>query len=130
MNIRESNKLISEFMGLKENENFKAIDKIRREKGLPAGDPMYDRNGVITNLQYHFSWDWLMPVVEKIDSSCFMGLTWCHIKTNGTCIEVYDISTDKPVFQTYPKKNTQEATKLSTTYKAVVRYIEWYNENN
>lgn len=40
----ENNKLIAEFMGA-------------------VGSPMYKPN----EMKYHSSWDWLMPVIEKIE---------------------------------------------------------------
>ena len=46
-----NNKLIAEFMGWKPNEHHWCLN----------GDK---------DLQYHTSWDWLMPVVHKIDEKC------------------------------------------------------------
>ena len=51
----ENNKLIAEFMGL-EIVNADII--------------LYELNGIaypINKLQYHTSWDWLMPVLKKIN---------------------------------------------------------------
>ena len=53
---KESNKLIAQFMG---------YDIIN------ADIILYAINGIaypINKLEYHQSWDWLMPVVEKIDT--------------------------------------------------------------
>ena len=50
----ESNKLIAEFMGVHE-----IMHDGYSEYELPS-------NEIVQNLQYHKSWDWLMPVVEKI----------------------------------------------------------------
>ena len=50
----ESNKLIAEFMGVHE-----IMHDGYSEYELPS-------NEIVQNLQYHTSWDWLMPVVEKI----------------------------------------------------------------
>ena len=57
----KNNKLIAEFMGLSHcEEGWITI-------------PNENRNGVSENeisndLQYHTSWDWLMPVIEKIEN--------------------------------------------------------------
>ena len=55
--MEESNKLIAEFMGSK---HPKYEDMYR----LPHAD-VY-----VGELQYDFSWDWLMPVVQKIEQDC------------------------------------------------------------
>ena len=53
----KDNKLIAEFMGLE----FSKGEYYR---------PLYNSGDWIPQdeLQYHISWDWLMPVVEKIES--------------------------------------------------------------
>lgn len=77
-------------------------------------------------MKFHSSWDWLMSVVDKIESIIFdennsfnvtIGSTiYCVIQdTNGECYDmVYD----------------GEESKLLVVYKAVVEFIKWYNENN
>ena len=50
MTTQEGNELIAGFMNWQHHE-----------------DPKY-HNHEMANLKYHTSWDWLMPVVEKIDS--------------------------------------------------------------
>lgn len=71
----ENNKLIAEFMG-------------------------WD-NGII-ELKFHASWDWLMPVVEKIEQ--------VH---EGVPQELMNVSLFSTIYD---------------VYKAVVKYIEWYNQ--
>ena len=53
--MEESNKLIAEFMGLKEHEGSYYL-------------PLYNSGDWVPDveLEYHNSWDWLMPVVDKI----------------------------------------------------------------
>ena len=54
MNELENNKLIAEFMGITPNEA--GVYHVSKHKGYS-----------LENLQYHTSWDWLMPVIENID---------------------------------------------------------------
>src|SRR6185437_13454507 len=54
--IIEGNKLIAEFMGIKDNPNKKGY----------YYHPLKKDWGTIKGFKYHSSWDWLMPVVEKI----------------------------------------------------------------
>ena len=66
--IIEGNKLIAEFMG----SSFKTYKKghIRKDSVTVCyfDDGMSPFSGGVSieNLKYHASWDWLMPVVEKI----------------------------------------------------------------
>ena len=53
----EDNKLIAEFMGISIDGEFAYIE----DEGNPLEEVM-----PINKLNYHTSWDWLMPVVQKI----------------------------------------------------------------
>lgn len=57
MNYEENNKLIAEFMGGQRVLPDKEIYNMPTHNNLCYG---------IDELQYHISWDWLMPVVSKI----------------------------------------------------------------
>ena len=92
----ENNKVIAEFMGLN-------IDK-----GVQADYMQHE-------LKYHKSWDWLMPVVEKMES---MG---CVVKHHhGDCI-VYKID-EKENYRCIIEMIGLN--KLENTYKAVVEFIK------
>ena len=66
--------------------------------------------GVWTKMKYHSSWDWLMPVVEKIEhTSAYVNVKGCHVKIS-TWVDV------------------NAPTKLEAVHKAVVEFIKWYNE--
>ena len=103
--ILENNKLIAEFMNLTP-EGTKMFD-----------DPMYLIDGTVTNLRYHSSWDWLVQVCNKIINEI-----------------------DKPDFDSDDVDEFFEYTDtvqdnlmicdLFATYKAVVEFIKWYNEES
>lgn len=102
----ENNKLIAQFMG----KDVLYETHIHHETTSKTK---------VTKMQYHLSWDWLMPVVEKIES-CFDGSVSVTIDGDDVNIE-YSM--------TY-RHNVFGYTKLESTYKAVVEFIEWYNQQN
>ena len=128
----ENNKLIAEFIGVKIG-----VDSYSYRPG--QSDLLKEEN-----LNYHKSWGWLMPVVEKIESLDLKeyGYQWEGIdgKTeynNGSiCVEIeqdrcwiyMNLSLDP--FHTFNEKTRgiKFPTKLEATYAAVVEFIEYYNE--
>lgn len=118
MNTTENNKLIAEFMGIHEimldgYSNYE-IDVIYEILGIKP----HAHKGLIiheSDLQFHTSWEWLMPVVEKIeDIGCELT------QTNGECTISFDDYYNE----------TSSKTRFHATYQAVVEFIEWYNEQN
>ena len=109
----KDNKLIAEFRGWvlghpdpKEkrwSDCWFDCDLIRRTRGD------------LEPLLFHKSWDWLMPVVEKIES---MGYSvkiiedWCEI-----------------IGEDYDKVADFGGGKLISVYAAIVEFIKWYNKN-
>ena len=97
----------------------------------------------LTNLKYHESWDWLMPVVEKIESLDLSeyGYKWegldgeTEYNNQNICVEIernqcwiyMNLQLD-PVHtinvETFNKKCDS---KIDAVYGAVVEFIEWYN---
>ena len=93
----ENNKLIAEFMGMED----------------------YQEMGEYVTPNYHSSWDWLMSVVEKIESrrnpngnAYRVTIDMCNVEIEGAGIEILG--------GTY---------KLDTTYQAVVQFIKNYKNN-
>ncbi len=95
----EGNKLIAEFM---------TMEKC----------PLGVKTKIIhsNDLKYHSSWDWLMPVVEKIEKTHCINIeyTTCNIADPANGYE--DII------------STSEKTKIEATWKAVIEFINWYNK--
>ena len=97
--IQTNNRLIAEFMGLEEH------------KGSYYLSLYFIRDWVSDNyLEYHASWDWLMPVIEEID----------HLK------KIEDIGINYEPIDTIEKALSTRSIK--NTYKAVVEFIK--NQNN
>lgn len=108
MNTLENNKLIAEFIGGKMKvENYHGINIIEID------NKTFDLNG----LKYHSSWDWLMPVVEKIWS----------ITNNRGSLFYFEVNDELTI---YGKEESSMDSNKGNCYSAVVEFIKWYNKNN
>jgi hypothetical protein len=98
--ILEGNKLIAEFMGYKQSVIIGVL--FIHETKL---------NLTISELKYHSSWDWLMPVVGKI-KECLKNGNYIDTRTTFLTIQHLSIFED-----------------IETVYAAVVEFIKWHNAN-
>ena len=90
VDIKEGNKLIAEFM-LRDEDLYQY-----------TGD-----NNKYKSCKYHSSWDWLMPVVEKITS----------IDYQYPCFHAWDLYGGI--------KNSLYNVDIKETYKYVIEFIQW-----
>lgn len=122
--IIEGNKLIAKFMGARGyylNEDIITY---------PAGDnpePSIN-NGTATHniydLKYHSSWDWLMPVMEKIGQEYNVRITWCA--DGGT--KGLDVTyIDRPDVFDKSIADFGGYGAIVNTWKCAVKFIEWHN---
>ena len=93
MNTQENNKMIAEFIGMQSTD----IGWYDNEETLQL------QNNTFDELQFHKSWNWLMPVVDKIEQ--------VH---EGVPQELIHLS----LFSTRDE-----------VYNAVVEFINEYNKN-
>jgi hypothetical protein len=73
-------------------------------------------------LRYHKSWDWLMPVVDKIENTgdgFISRVTGCRIE--GYLCDFVDQENTEISLQ------FSQTSKIEAVYKAVVEFIKWYN---
>jgi uncharacterized protein YyaL (SSP411 family) len=95
----KDNKLIAEFMGLKDGAKyFSPTLEVAESVGL--GMHIYP-----DEMRYHISWDWLMPVVEKI--------MWDNDIEDNECTNIEEALCDA---------------KIDRVYEAVVEFIKTYND--
>lgn len=125
----DSNKLIVEFMGA---IAYKKAAHSHCFKKAPSGIPSWSDNYLtIGDLQYNTSWDWLMPVVEKIESiwDDFHGYFGVHISSNSCCIQGTKLNTtiENPHYAYF--NEVVADTKIQATWQAVTGFIQWYNNN-
>lgn len=103
--------MIAEFMG------FKMINDL--QISTPNGGGAF-----LNELKYHTSWDWLMPVVEKIESIEDENRCAKYNFNSVQCfVDIVDNNTSEEIVKTDCNN------KFDSTYKAVCEFIEWYNEN-
>ncbi len=111
--MKTENELIAEFMGFVDGGSYWATTG-ESPYVVIDGTTTYHRL-YPSQLQFDTSWDWLMPVVEKIErfgNRCEIGITKCKI-----------YSAD------YTREPFYAATKIQAVYDHVVDFIKWYNEN-
>ena len=79
----KENKLIAEFMGLIESSIDKKYWTEKTKEGIGKGE--------LVELQFHTSWDWLMPVIDKIEQ-VHEGVPQelIHLSLFSTIDEVYN----------------------------------------
>ena len=111
--MNTENKLIAEFMGV----NIITIDDVRKNK-----NPYFSSaDGYLEDdIKYNSSWDWLMPVVEKIEN---FGFEFFIVEDRVKIAHNTDHSIDVII------DFTSGRGKNETAYQAVVEFIKWYNEN-
>lgn len=88
-----------------------------------------------TELQYHTSWDWLMPVVEKIENIHgikFLDVDTFDDKPAAFAVHIFkrccDIQIDN-IMDDHIIEVTAAESKIKAVYDAVLQFIHWYNTN-
>jgi hypothetical protein len=104
--IKEGNILIAKFNGLHKDIYGKWCST---DDGVKAiGD---------SELLYHLSWDWLMPVVEKINR-----FDWVTIYGNSCKIHALNVKEFEPI-----EHEVEGGKLIESVYDCIVRYIEIFN---
>lgn len=118
--IIKGNELIAEFMGIDKGYSFGWIPNINE-----MSDGFYNficskmrrKTWYVKELKFNSSWNWLMPVVEKVE---FESAHFVEIKGNTATVHNIDL--------TY-SCDAVAATKIEAVWLACVAFIEWYNRN-
>lgn len=114
-NKMNTNKLIAEFMGGVMHEGLMS---------LPNDNNLYN---IDCQLQYHTSWDWLMPVVDKIEKE--LEEEFRVVMLEDEC-SIYQKTEDQKLQSSFECVAEIFATsKIEATYDAVVDFIKQAIEN-
>ena len=130
MNTTEVNKKFAEFLGwgnpnvgnglgrmydFKLSNTLTIISESELYHCSDCGRDSYNADHCFTeDLLFHNDWNWLMLVVDKIESLDFaveVKRTWCRIK---------DLN------QTIVLRWEEDATKIEAVYKACSMIVDWY----
>jgi hypothetical protein len=93
--IIEGNKLIAEFMG----------ERVIKEPYFDNKLPVISGEDGYKQTKYHTSWDWLMPVIEKIKNSYYLYIQYEMVESELCKLEI------------------------KATWLAVVEFLKWYNHS-
>ena len=118
--IIEGNKLIAEFMELKIKHGGIGNLYTCPETGLPTTEK---------ELDYHLSWDWLIPVMQKIGTLGFRVTLGFDEKAYLNSISIKDNSTDTYIDEDYEDRDYEIESDTHLAWFNVVNFIKWYNEN-
>ncbi len=105
--MENNNKLIAEFMEWTLDD--KDLNSYRKYNGSIF------KYSLLSNFKYHTDWNWLMPVVERIELD--MGFD-VYIHYNNCTI-----TDGENAFENEADPNQ----KIHATYQSVIEFINWYN---
>ena len=108
-NIIEKNKIIAEFLNLTSQVIFEQVFAVC-ENGKTN---FYKKD----ELKFHSDWNWLMEVVEKIESLGYRIEIVKHI------CRIYLSNKETIII-------SENTPKIEAVYNAVVEFIKWYNKQN
>lgn len=119
--IEQGNKLIASFMGLRTDSFPNGLsDSWYVDVENPTS--IYHNNSPKES-KFHSSWDWLMPVVEKIED---LGYAVIFRKTDEMrYINIYGGHIGEDFKNLYDAPNKQYA-----VFMTVVEFIQWFNTNS
>ena len=112
-NIIENNKLIAEFLRIK----IHPCETIENFKFLPIEERGLYNGYFIDELKYHEDYNWLMEVVEKIESLGYRIEIVKHI------CRIYLSNKETIII-------SENTPKIEAVYIACVEFIKWYNNQN
>lgn len=117
---KEGNKLIAEFDGWKyvlDGNLFHKVINVLESQLVPLHE-----------LKYHLSWDWLMPIISKIEKMDY------HVSITPYACEIYEGNCNgdggKYFKSIVDLDNTIDIISIDLVHRTVVEFIKWYNQNS
>lgn len=121
--IKSGNELIAVFMG----GIFNSVPN-NSDKWKFGSQPTryYREDAMHVNLKYHDDWNWMMPVIEKIESLGF-DVTIQHTEDLNSCYVWDGTPTYKRSGNNIVAHEDFGSSKLGTVWVAVLEFIKKYN---
>lgn len=119
--ILEGNRLIVRFMNV----------PTRRGAGGGTLFMLHGRHCRYDGLEYHSYWEWLMPVVEKIELMyAFTSLknSWGS-RNDRELLYWFEITKYDPNGDIEYANTTTDDSKIKAVYTGIIHFITWYNQN-
>jgi hypothetical protein len=118
--MKTDNEKIAEFMGWQKASKGYMVPNLYPFTGYSTGET----ECTDTEMEFHRRWDWLIPAVEKIDK-----LYHNTFPSNSEFIRRI-LAKEQPFEGPYMDVIALPlATPIDEVYKAVVQFIDWYNNN-
>lgn len=121
--IKEGNELIAKYMG----KSYILMKTAYHVNPYPYS--MSDGHGGYEALKYEKSWDWMWPVIDKINGlgkeysfATFKTYASCTVEKGGKVFKDFNFAHAEYITAT---QTSQEA-----VYKLLVKFIKWENERN
>jgi hypothetical protein len=122
--MKTDNELIAEFMGYERSREVWDEGEHAYTMKIPQA---WNKWVTPSKMQYSTSWDWIMPVVGKIEKMEFEVDVQSQMQTVDD--DMYTIwhqdCTISDGVKTYAHAYSRQ--KLTAVYMAVVEFIKWYN---
>lgn len=134
--IASNNNLIANFMGgyIVEERDYEmphgSQSSVSVNKWIkPIGVPSWASFADIGHFEYHSSWDWLMPVIRKINGmgkefqfTIFKTYVSCTVEKGGKFYKDFSFS--------HAEYITEEQSDITAAFNLVIKFIEWHNQIN
>jgi hypothetical protein len=93
---------------------------------IPDNIPFQDRNlAKIGLFKYDSDWNWLMPVIEKIENIILKDGSYFQFSiTNTFCSFTHKNNQNMSIIL---RSETGAKTKITATYECVLAFIDYYN---
>ena len=140
IDFMKNNKLIAEFMTTEDGKLFVSPDGRCERRDYDEHSNLvkieFDEEDS-SSMKYHESWDWLMPVVERIEN---LGVStdihyYAAINLQELGIGICKTSIGNKhnsLFLGYKldyDSSSLSESKIEAVYNSVLKFICWYNEN-
>lgn len=115
--MQENNKLIAEFMGLIESSIPNYFWTQKSIEGFGTGE--------MVKLLYHSDWNWLMQVIDKIETLSYRRGRHFYLYLDYAKAQIRVDRMNVNLFSAWG--TSSGIRRMGAVYDAVVGFIKWYN---